>query len=442
MRRMFLGLTSASLALAAAAACATSDAEPETNSPSDEAGGGTTTLPDGGAEDADAAEASAPDAPTAERCSADGWCETPLPDVVDLQLIDVWPVADRAFAIAHSASRGEKVLAWDGAKGSWSYIDDATQNALRGDIVNVWAPSADEVYFTFRDFGVYYGESDDYAAYVYHGIRPVPAATTWSWTRQRIGCSQIGAFMPHVGGTSKDDVYLTFCGNIYRRSAATLDAGSDAGEHEASWAPEYADDDAANPWDVQGVTGTASDDLWFVGVRGPGNGSCTVVVHRTAAGYERVADGAPLPNRTCAEKPGTLLVQGAVREGSFHAPAKGRFVGVRYGSSVGNEIVSIAESGAGYRLSSAKPLPSLPMKIQKVWADSEDDVWLLGEGNGNLAGRIIRGTNVWGDAGVYGYSTLVRNGAPNLQQLFQLRGTSNTNLWAVGVQRAFHKTTP
>jgi hypothetical protein len=443
MRRTFLGLTCTLLALGAAAACASSDAEPEDMSPPDGGEGGTTLL-DGAADDGRIPpDGAAPDAPGAEPCSADGWCETPLPDV-DLQLVDVWPTLDRAFAVGNSNSRGQKVLEWGAPKG-WSYIDDATQNAVRGQIANVWAPSAAEVYFTLNDVGVFYGESDEYAVYVYHGIRPVSPATSWSWTRQRIGCNQMSAaLLPYVGGTSKDDVYLTFCGNVYRRGSVATDAGTDAGVDEAAWVLDYTDDDAVNPWQVMGLTGTASDDVWFVGVRGPYPGACTVVVRKTAAGYERVADSTPLPDKTCAEKPGSLVVQGAIREGSFHSPARGRFLGVGYATSgFGNEIVSIAETSGGYDVSSAAPPAALPMRVERLWGDSDRDVWLLGQGpGGNNAGRIIRGTNVWSDAGVYEYSTLVRNGAPNLQSLFQLRGASNTNLWAVGVQRAFHKTTP
>ncbi len=447
MRRTFLGPTCTLLALATAAACATSDADLETTSPSDGTEGGTTTLPDGGAEDGQAADGSPSDAPGAEQCSADGWCETPLPDA-DLQVVDVWPLADRAFAVGNSVSGEQKVLEWDEAKSSWSYIDDGTQNAIvYGVIVNVWAPSPDEVYYSLVDNGARHGETNGYATYVYRGTRPVPPATKWSWTRQRIGCDEINfSLVPHIGGTSKDDVYLTFCGNIYRRNGVAADAGLDASDGEAAWVLDYADDEAAHSyyaWQVMGLTGTASDDVWFVGVRGPSPGFCTVVLRKTTAGYERVADGTPRGNGTCSARPGALLVQGAIRERSFHAPAKGRFVGVRYSSSdVGNDIVSIVRSGGGYTVSSATPFPTLLMSIAKVWADSEHDVWLLGEAaDGNNGGRIIRGTNVWSDAAAYGYSTLVRNGVPNLQPLYQLRGTSNTNLWAVGEQRAFHKTT-
>ncbi len=451
MRRKFLGLTCASLALAAAAACATSDAAPDTISSLGGPEGGTT-LPDGGAEDARTQpDTSAPDAAAAEQCSAAGWCETLLPDV-DLQFVDIWPIADGAFALAGSESRGQKILEWNEATSSWSYIDEGSQNVVQRFGTNIWAPSREEVYVSV----VALGESG-FEAFVHHGTRPVPPATKWSWTSQRIGCTRFDAlFLPYVGGTSKDDVYLTFCGNIYRRTDA-VDAGPDAGDAEAAWVVDHVDDDVESPWNLHGLSGTASDDIWFVGARGEAPAACAVVLHKTAVGYVPVADGAPLPDGTCAEKPGVFLVEGDISGGvegqlgggGFHAPVRDRFVGVRVrdGWEAGNEIVSIARTAAGgYVVSSTKPPPTLATIVRKVWADSEDNVWLLGYGNpgGGQASfyRIIRGTNVWSGSGTWAYSTLVRNGAPNLQSLTQLRGTSNSNLWAVGDQRAFHKTTP
>ncbi len=55
---------------------------------------------------------------------------------------------------------------------------------------------------------------------------------------------------------------------------------------------------------------------------------------------------------------------------------------------------------------------------------------------------MLHGTNVWTETGTYEYSTLALDGAHLLQALQRIRGTSNANLWAVGDDRAFYKTTP
>ena len=55
-------------------------------------------------------------------------------------------------------------------------------------------------------------------------------------------------------------------------------------------------------------------------------------------------------------------------------------------------------------------------------------------------GLMVRGDDIW-DAGTYKLSTLSLNGPIN-RPMYRVRGTSNENLWAVGVRYALHKTTP
>jgi hypothetical protein len=46
------------------------------------------------------------------------------------------------------------------------------------------------------------------------------------------------------------------------------------------------------------------------------------------------------------------------------------------------------------------------------------------------------------DAPTYTFSPTSINGVPLDKPLHQVRGTSNSNLWAIGLQHALHKTTP
>jgi hypothetical protein len=63
-------------------------------------------------------------------------------------------------------------------------------------------------------------------------------------------------------------------------------------------------------------------------------------------------------------------------------------------------------------------------------------MWMSGHG------RVVHNPNAWSDAGVYTFSTLAINGAPDTNTIYQIRGTSLTNIWAVGASDALHKTTP
>jgi hypothetical protein len=432
MRAFVFHVSGTCLAFATAAACAmsSSDAQP-VDIPSGADGGVVVPLDGAPADDARMDVASSP-----ERCSAAGWCLTDLPDS-DLRLEDVWPVGDRAFAVGTSAGPGKKALEWDGAQ--WRYIDDNTQNELwRTQVANVWAPSQDEVYFGIQtnarvpvDGGVM-----AHVAYVFHGVRGVPPSTTWTWTRHDFQpCSE--STTAQVWGTSRDDVYYLWCRRIHRLSEAD-------GEVSAAWSVDYVDEDPANPMLLFGATGSGRDDVWFVGARGPGLGTCSLLVHKTAAGYERIADGVPNADGTCADRPGFLKIDGTMRT-AFHTAAKDRFIGARETMLAGpSDVVRIAPGPAGgYAVSSSNP--SMDAALISVWGLSEDDLWFIAArpvSSGPTVGGILRGLNLWNDGGAYQYSTLVLNGVPNTAWLTSIRGTSNDNLWAVGNGRAYHKTTP
>jgi hypothetical protein len=429
MRAMLFRITSLSIALAAAVACAASGAQETSGEPLPDPDSGATTVPEGGIPD----DAS-PDAPSKrEACSAAGWCPTELPDT-ELSVSDIWPLEKHAFAFAESPRRGLKFLEWDSATEKWTFIDDGTQNERRVVSGNVWAPNDDEVYFTLLDYEAIFAGGLP-PAFVYHGKRPVPPATAWSWTQLRFDCDIFDFKQPKVWGTSRDDVYLMTCRSIYHLNGA---GGADSGT--APWPAEYVDDDPANRVEFFGATGTANE-AWFVGRRGAVFGSCTVLLRKTSAGYERVADGTPA-DEGCADVGGSLNINGSFDTGVFSA-VSGSVVGARSKEIGGiSDIVRIAAlPGGGYSIDVTSLPSTLPVSPSSIWGVADDDLWMTAAPSFGLGGTVVRGTKVWSDAGAYGYSTLAMNGAPNTATLSRIRGTSNTNLWAVGFDRAFHKTT-
>ena len=102
-----------------------------------------------------------------------------------------------------------------------------------------------------------------------------------------------------------------------------------------------------------------------------------------------------------------------------------------------NDLVAIEAGGEGG--SSIRFAQTPGVRINGVWAASDDPVWVLADRGG--VGGIVRGTNVWSDAGSYEISTLVRDGVPNIEMLVRLRGTANT-LWAAGKGNVYRKTLP
>jgi len=370
------------------------------------------------------------------RCSSDGWCATALPDT-DLLVKDIWALPGYAFAVAESPTLGVKVLEWSDARSQWDYIDDFTQNEPGGGRYagKIWAPNEDEVYY-----GVAPG-------YVYHGLRPKAPATRWSWERGLLGTINLSnpdeanpsywknasTRVPALGvwGTSSGDVYAWFKNTIYHSTPA------DGGGLE--WIPEYVADDtdaAAEQIYFFDATGTSSNDVWFAGGRSRSSAGCAVVVHKTASKYERIADGVLTGNSSpCATRAGTLMIGGT--EGwltNIQALGPSELIGLKGA----RDVARISSSDVGYSVA----LASVPTKVTASGLNSlsavANDLWLGG------SGVVVRGDNVW-DGGTYGgayeLSSIALNG-PLGRAIYQVRGTSNNNLWAIGVRYALHKTTP
>ena len=98
------------------------------------------------------------------------------------------------------------------------------------------------------------------------------------------------------------------------------------------------------------------------------------------------------------------------------------------------------------------PRNDTPSILTSVWVH-ETETWMSGWG---LVLRMDKDVDQWstgkhltepsnatdGGEGTYSVSTTVLGGAPLGAPLYQVRGTSNTNLWAIGARYALHKTTP
>jgi len=481
MRRILL-LSTAASGLAAAVACATSDVDAPSPPPND---AGPRALPDAGSAGESPAEDA--EAPRLEMCSAAGWCMTTLPDP-DLTLTDIWPFETRAFAIAESPTQGVKVLEWDDAAQTWAYIDDNSQNTFESGRYSgkIWAPNENELY---------YGVSP---AFIYRGTRTTPSSP-WTWQRSRLddfspdggsdrdpGVARMGpgpAAGPTtdfralgVWGTSADDVYAWYANTIFHRTTA--------GGGEPTWVAEYTADDVANPSDAFfffSAAGSGRDDVWFSGTRGrpasTGVFSCPIVVRKSAEGYRRLVDhtitdavSTDHTRGSCAARAGALnfqtwttgippwippglsaWVQGAWLT-NIASVGAGAIAGIYSDSYLA--YVEAADGGIA-RLSLMTPKTfraDVPI-LNSVWTH-ENETWMSGWGlvlrtdtdierwsNGK---SLLYPTNPQFDAGegTFDVSTIALNGTPLDAPFHQVRGTSNTNLWAVGARYAFHKTTP
>lgn len=481
MRRTFI-LAVGSTALAALVACATAGGDD--SSPLPEVDAGATAVPeasvppDGGSRPDD-------DAPTISWCSDAGWCATALPDP-DLNVTDIWPFDARAFAVAESATLGTKVLEWTEATESWAYIDDNSQNAYgRGQYAGkIWAPNENEIY---------YGVAP---SFLYRGTRESPSSPwTWESTRLEYSGRDFGPgrdpgrasyrkyvnyptdLYPALGvwGTSGDDVYAWYANTIFHRKSE--DGGA------PTWVAEHVVEDPDNPDDtffVFAADGTSRDDVWFAVGRGRYNTDstgmfpCSVVIQRTPDDYRRIVDHTinPAPSGTCQAKPGfvqfrmDLFIPALGGNVSFPvtnpgwltslaSPRPGSVVGVLDRTSLGY----IGSDGAGSALTNPVGVRSASMTfnplLSSIWLHG-DTAWLSGWGlvleaenkpDAWAAGLGLRTSEDLASAGVdggaaYSISTTVLNGAPLDRPLHQVRGSSNTNLWAVGPRYALHKTTP
>lgn len=480
MRRSIL-LHAAGL-LVLLAACAT--AGDGASQPRSDEDAGTNSVPEASTPDA-AADGGVPEdgapRPTLG-CSKAGWCPTLLPDD-DLTLKDVWPFDERAFAVAESDARGVKILEWVEANEAWSYIDDDTQNAFDGGQYagKIWAPSENEVYYTVAP------------AFVYHGTRSNPTSP-WSWQRSRLpdnshddpardhGIARyiLNADTPAsdyaalgVWGTSADDVYAWYANTIFRWTSVD-------GE-PASWVAELVLDDAENPGDtffVFSASASGPDDVWFGAGRArhdaTGMYPCPVAIRKTPDGYrtvvDHVVDDASDPmnhhDYICRPRPDVLGF-----EYGFEIPDYGVFYTEWM---MGGLLTSIQSAGPGAAIgisggSVLAYIPSAPdgqavvnpidVTIPKQWPPPVvNSLWLHGaEAWMSGWGLVLRTPNdpaAWSKglglypdygaqpgAATFSISTVdVGAGALDLP-LHQIRGTSNTNLWAIGPRHALHKTT-
>lgn len=435
MKRLAIG-GGIALGLVAIAACATSE---EPTRPSTEPEPEPSVL-DASVEDVVVGSDDADIDLSGPPCNPAGWCKTALPDA-DLVLRDIWPLPDRAFAIADSKNAGVKVLEWTSLDSTWRYIDDNSQNekAFADFATRIWAPSADEVYYAVSP------------GTVFHGRRPVPPATAWSWSSSRlqdnnarpIDDPSARRMATGVWGTDSNDVYAWYSNTVFR--------GESRGDGGIEWVAEYIAndfDDADEQMAIVGVGGTQGNDLWFTGWRGnhwkntSGTGSCSIVVRKTSDGYRRIADGIGYPK--CQAREGVPLFLGNVTQ-----PMEPQSLGpnrILLGAWNNTLLaVQIVDDGHAYFVRNAA-IPSAAWAsgvgafVSSFWRESEDFLWLVG-GLDMARGIAVRGTRIWDDGGTYQLSSTAHDGVPS-RAANRVRGTSATNLWIVGDRYALHKTTP
>ncbi len=363
------------------------------------------------------------------RCSSAGWCVTALPDV-DLELMDIWPLERRAFAIADSPTLGIRVLEWNADTDAWGYIDDYTQNepGLGLYTGGIWAPSDDEVYF-----GVGPG-------YIYHGIR---GAIGWTWTRQKVPNNNLAAGAMEaaadvqiverssnakltslgIWGSSASDVHAYYANTIYHREVVDGSPG---------WVEAYKIADKSSGADVVrffGASGRSADDVWFIGNRTPNSTSiCPIVVRKTAGTFTRIADTSGF---LCSPQAGYLYL-GTLALWDLHPVSATEAVGLGpYG-----RLTRIQFDGTSYTSTNLMiPKGAADSQIfYSLWA-SGSEVWMSG------ASRVVVGSNIWSGGG-FGLSTIASDEWNPGYPLFRIRGASTSNLWAIGARYAYHKSTP
>jgi hypothetical protein len=433
---ILLASSCASLAIVAACASSEEEAPPAGQPPA-------ATVPDSGATEASTRDVDIPDT-SLPTCSAAGWCITPFPDE-DLVFRDIWPLEDRAFAIAESRTEGVKVLEWQKATDQWQYIDDQTQNGAGvGTFAGrIYAPSNDEVYFTVGP------------AYVYRGTRAAPPETKWTWTRNKLPDNIVGHPTSHdhgnpyysvvrgprvtfgVFGTSANEVVAYYSNTIFRRNPS-----------DDTWSAVYtADDLEANNEHVffTSAGSTGPDDLWLVGARDRTAYHCPLVVRKTAAGWDRVADGIVKDDiyAPCAERPGKPRIGGvgggwlvdvqpvsATEYVALHDAVRDGFLG-----QVMLTRIRVVDDGYSFEQSEVpvKIAQESPIKVMTSLWRGQNENWFTSWG------LVLRGND---DGSNYSVSTLSRGGGPVDAPLYRIRGTSTQNLWAIGARYAYHKTTP
>jgi len=454
--RASIVLATAAAPLAIMAACATSEDEPALapDPPPPVA------LPDAGAPDVDIGDVDAPDTRLPD-CSSAGWCITPFPDE-DLVFRGIWPLQDVAFAIADSRTEGVKFLEWKRSTNAWEYIDDQSQNSGGSGsfAAGVYAPNADEVYFAVGD------------SHVYHGRRPAPPATKWTWTGAELPDNVTGHPVTHVHGrpyssferatvpafgvwgAGPADVYAHYSNTIFRRDPT-----------DGTWSAVYTVDDLDAPDEhvfFVGASGTGPDDIWFAGARDRSSptrrGECPLVVRKVGASWERVADGVVTSSATapCAQRAGTPRIGNAFGGWivDLQPVSATEHLALHIGrSSRTEDLVNLTRFRASDSGLSSDGGLSFEQSVVPVKLAATSGASGSGNGPPKLMTSLWRGDGEtwftsWGlvlrrtDDGTDSVSTLSRSGAPVTAQFHKIRGTSSQNLWAVGVRHAYHKTTP
>ncbi len=450
MRRSFVGIALLSGAFGALVACAATGAQDSNGEPSVDPGdAGATVLGDAQAAPVDATDEGFGQP---QVCSPAGWCTTELPSNA-LEVRDVWPVGDRAFAFAYDADLLRTgVLEWD-AIGGWKSIEFDLGVSVYDLPMNVWAPDENEVFIAVASLSGAFSGGGSLGGTVYHGTRPVPPETNWSWTSTPIDCEgfsllQWRAAEPFVSGTGRDEVYTAVCGNVYRlnRNAPVGDAGLDGGPASLGdrWELDYSVEGGMFGG-FTGVTATNTGDIWFAGLRSASydTNECVLLIRKSSDGYTTLIDGVPSPGASCVAKPGVAVLDGHF--GDVHAAAKDVVVAaLQHGylpTRHDDELLRLTLVDGDVQVARASTSGTFAGQLSSVWGASEDDLWVIGGRGSDVGGLVLRATSVW-DGGAFAFSTLAINGSPNTQELFRIRGTSNQNIWAVGKNSAYFKSTP
>jgi len=458
--RAWIVLATTAAPLAIIAACASTEEAPAPSPDTPPA-----TIPDAGAPDVDIWDVDVPDTRLPD-CSSAGWCVTSFPDE-DLDFRDVWPFEDVAFAIAQSRTEGVKFLEWKKSTNAWEYIDDLSQNGAGSGTFagGVYAPNADEVYFAVG------------SSFIFHGKRPAPPETKWTWTRAELPDNVVGHPTTHdhgrpfygvtrgpveafgVWGAGAADVYAHYSNTIFRRDPA-----------DGTWSAVHTVD--LDPADEHvfflSASGTGPDDIWFVGARDRAETAnarryltCPLVVRKTADGWEHVADGV-VGNTTaaaCGVRAGTPRIGNQfggwitdiqpVSATEYLALHNGRttttaevvnLTRIRVSpdsvpsddGGLSSDGISFEQSVLPVKIANGNAPPNGPPKIMTSLWRGDGETWF------SAWGLVARRT----DDDTLTVSTLSRDGAPVRVPFHKIRGTSNKNLWAVGARHAYHKTTP
>jgi len=467
-RRVWLAWAAATLAaLVALAACATSDGEGASLDPVTD--GGSTVRDDASPYEVDGAPSRDASAPVWSSCNDDGWCATELPDS-NLRLIDVWPFVDRAFAVAESDTLGTKVLEWTEAAQAWVYIDDNSQNAYGSGHYagKMYSPSENEVYFTTAPGTVFHGTRENPSApfswestrLPYEGPESANRDPGRAWSVERPGYT-VTRYAAALGvtGTSASDVYAWYGNRIFRRTSE--DGGA------PTWVSEFVTEDPSGPagesFYVFNASPASSDELWFVGGRGPSDAAkgftgCPTLFRRTASGYATVLNFTS-SNGSCSTKPGTIQpTEASEYPGygviNFPAQLKGWATAVT-SIAPGVALVIVQNALDWYYVDTTSNVArinrmpevappagqSAPALIHSV-VRVDDRLWFSGHGTVFGAAIAKEAWNASLGLGTVETPSVAMKGTYLNEPLYQVRGTSAKNFWAVGNRYALHKKTP